>query len=262
MSDKRPIGVFDSGVGRLSVLMELQKLLPKEDFIFVADQAHVPYGEKSSSELCQLTHNISKFLVKKDVKLIVVACNTATCHAVDYLRKEFEIPFVGTVPAIKTATEQTVKKSIGVISTPATSSSNYLADLISEHVRGIKIVNIGCTGLENIVEKGDLNSAETESLLKKYLAPLKIAGVDTVVLGCTHYPFLKTKISQNLGPNVKILDSGKAIAKRTITLLQKSSSLNHSGGKSYYFTTGDSEVFSRVASVLMKKDIVAQHTTL
>lgn len=262
MSDKRPIGVFDSGVGGLSVLKELRKLLPKEDFIFLADQANVPYGEKTQSQLCRLAYNISDFLIKKDAKLIVVACNTATCHAIGYLRKEFKVPFVGTVPAVKTAAEKTVKKCIGIISTPATSESSYLADLITSHALGIKVINIGCTGLENAVEKGDINSKEVASLLKKYLEPITMAGADTIVLGCTHYPFLKTKIAKHVGPDVKILDSGKAIAKRTQDLLNKSSSLNTHRGKSYYFTTGDSNDFSRVASILMKKSISARHITL
>lgn len=262
MNDKRPIGVFDSGVGGLSVLIELQKLLPKEDFIFIADQAHVPYGEKTQSQLCQLAHNISDFLIKKNTKLIVVACNTATCHTIDYLRKEFKIPFVGTVPAVKTAAEQTMKKCIGVISTPATSESDYLSNLITDYAQGIKVVNVGCTGLENVVEKGDINSKEVESLLKKFLEPIKIAGADAIVLGCTHYPFLKTKIRINIGPDIKIIDSGKAIAKRTLSLLEKSSSLNDQGGKSYYLTTGDSKVFSKVASILMKKKVLTQHIAL
>jgi len=244
------------------VLIELHKFLPKEDFIFIADQAHVPYGEKTQSQLCQLSQNISDFLIKKDVKLIVVACNTATCHTIDFLRKKFKVPFVGTVPAIKPAAEQSVKKCIGVISTPATSESNYLSDLITDYAQGVKVINIGCNGLENVVEKGDINSEEVESLLKKYLEPLKRAGADAIVLGCTHYPFLKTKIETNFGPNVKIFDSGKAIAKRTLSLLENSSSLNDSGGKSYYFTTGDDKDFSRVASILMEKNISAEHISL
>ncbi len=262
MSDKRPIGVFDSGVGGLSVLKELHKLLPKEDFIFIADQAQVPYGEKTSSQLCQLARNVCDFLTKKDVKLIVVACNTSTCYSIDYLRKEFKVPFVGTVPAIKTAAEKTMKKCIGVISTPATSASSYLADLITRHAQGVKVINIGCTGLENVVEKGDINSKEVETLLNKYLGPIKRAGADAIVLGCTHYPFLKTKIGKHVGPDVKILDSGKAIAKRTLALLEDSSSLNNHGGKSHYFTTGDDKDFSKVASVLMEKKITAQHIVL
>ena len=262
MSDNRPIGVFDSGVGGLSILIELQKLLPKEDFIFIADQAHVPYGEKSQPQLCKLTSNISKFLIQNDVKLIVVACNTATCNSIDFLRKKFTVPFVGTVPAIKTAAEKTVKKCLGVISTPATSASSYLAGLITSHARGVKVINIGCAGLENVVEKGDLNSKEVESLLNKYLQPIKRAGADAIVLGCTHYPFLRAKIRKNVGSDVKIFDSGKAIAKRTMRLLEGSHSLNNQGGVTHYFTTGDRKDFSQAASVLMEKRIPARHTSL
>lgn len=262
MNDKRPIGVFDSGVGGLSVLIELQKFLPKEDFIFIADQSHVPYGEKSQTELCRLTSAVSDFLVKNNVKLIVVACNTATCNSIDFLRKKFAVPFVGTVPAIKTAAEQTENKCIGIISTPSTSESVYVADLISTHAQGIKVINVGCTGLENVVEKGDMKSKEVGLLLKKYLSPLKLACIDTVVLGCTHYPFLKSEIKSNLGPKVSIIDSGKAIAKRTLSLLEDSGSLNTQGGKSRYLTTGDSKIFSNVASTLMKKNISAEHINI
>lgn len=254
--------MFDSGVGGLSILKEIHKLLPKEDFMFIADQVHVPYGEKSSTQLCRLSYNISDFLLKNNVKLIVVACNTATCHTIDFLRKEFKVPFVGTVPAIKTAAEKTVKKCIGVISTPATSESDYLANLITSHTRGVEVINISCAGLENVVEKGDINSKEVGSLLKKYLAPIKRAGADVIVLGCTHYPFLERKIRASVGPRVKILDSGKAIAKRTQQLLEDSHSLSNQGGRTRYFTTGDSKDFSRVASVLMEKKISAEHIAL
>jgi len=262
MSDKRPIGVFDSGVGGLSILKELHKLLPKENFIFIADQANVPYGEKSQSQLCRLTSNISDFLIKNDAKLIVVACNTATCNSIGFLRKKFAVPFVGTVPAIKTAAEKTRNKCVGIISTPSTSESGYLSDLISDHAQGVKVINMGCFGLENVVEKGDLNSKETELLLKKFLQPIKTAKADAIVLGCTHYPFLKTKIKAKLGSNVKIVDSGKAVAKRTLSILEDSDSLNTEGGNSYYLTTGDSKIFSNVASTLMRKTISAEHINI
>lgn len=262
MSDKRPIGVFDSGVGGLSVLKELHKLLPKEDFIFIADQVNVPYGEKSQSQLCRLTSSISNFLIKNNVKLIVVACNTATCNSLDFLRNKFSVPFVGTVPAIKTAAEKTINKCVGIISTPSTSESNYLSGLISGYAQGVRVINVGCAGLENVVEKGDIKSAETELLLEKYLKPIRLARADTIVLGCTHYPFLKTKIKRSLGPNIKIVDSGKAIAKRTLSILKESDSLNTKGGKSYYLTTGNSKIFSNVASILMKKNISAKHINI
>lgn len=262
MNNGQPIGVFDSGVGGLSILIELQKLLPKEDFIFLADQAHVPYGEKSKSQLCKLTHDITNFFIQKGVKLIVVACNTATCHAIDFLRDNFDVPFVGTVPAIKPAAKTTIKKRIGIISTSSTSESDYMANLIDNHAQGIRVVNIGCTGLENAVEKGEVDSLETELLLKKYLEPIKRSGADILVLGCTHYPFLKPKIQKNLDKGVKIVDSSRAIARRTVYLLKESSSLNNRGGKLTYFTTSDPRDFSRMASVLMKKKILAKQIAL
>jgi len=261
MNNRRPIGVFDSGVGGLSVLVKLQKLLPHENFIFLADQAHVPYGEKSKSQLRELTYNIADFLMQKRVKLIVMACNTATCHTIDFLRNHFNIPFVGTVPAIKPAAKKTVKKHIGVISTPATSESNYVAGLIDSYAQDIKVVNIGCAELENAIEKGMIDSFETKLLLKKYLEPIKRSGADILVLGCTHYPFLKSKIRKILSRSVKIIDSGEAIARRTAYLLRNSASLNNSGGKSIYLTTSDPKGFSQIASILMDKRITAKQIT-
>jgi len=242
--------------------MDLQKLLPQEDFIFLADQARFPYGEKSKSQLCEFTRNIANFFIQKKVKLIVVACNTASCYAIDFLRDNFDVPFVGTVPAVKSAAERTIKKRIGIMSTSATSKSSYMADLIDSHARDIKVINIGCAGLENAVEKGEIDSSKTGLLLKRYLEPIKRAGADVLILGCTHYPFLKPNIRKNLGKSVKIVDSGKAIARRTAYLLKESTSLNSRDGKLTYFTTSDSEEFSRVASVLMKKEIIAKKITL
>lgn len=262
MSARHPIGVFDSGVGGLSVLIELQKLMPRESFIFLADQTHVPYGEKSPDELRKLTHNICGFLVKNRAKLIVVACNTATCYAIDFLRSEFEVPFVGTVPAVKPAVGKTTRKLIGIISTPATSKSDSLSKLIAEHAKKVQVINIGCAGLENAVEKGDVHSKEVHRLLIRYLRPIKQAEADAIVLGCTHYPFLKAFIRKYLGPNVRILDSGRAVARRTASLLGNSSHSRSRASNTLYFTTGDSGDFSRVASVLMRKKIVAQHVSI
>lgn len=262
MNNGQPIGVFDSGVGGLSILMELQELLPREDFIFLADQAHFPYGKRSRSQLCELTYSIADFFIQKKTKLIVIACNTATCHTIDFLRDNFDIPFVGTVPAIKPAAEATIRKSIGVISTPATSKSNYIADLIDSYARGIKTVSVSCAGLENAVEKGDIDSPNVKSILKKCLEPIKKSGADIIVLGCTHYPFLRLEIEKILGKDIKIIDSGKAVAKQTACLLEKYASLNDRGGRSIYFTTSDPKKFSEVASTLMNKKITAGRIAL
>lgn len=255
-----PIGVFDSGVGGLSILIELQKLLPKENFVYLADQAYVPYGEKSKKELVKRCNKIVDYLVKKhNVKMVVIACNTATCSALREVRTKYKFPIVGTVPAIKVATENTRTKTIGVISTPYTAKSKYLHELIKKHGKGIEVINIGCKGLANLVDEGDLNSPEINKLLLKYLRPLEKSKLDQLVIGCTQYPFLKKNLAKILGSQVKLLDSGKAIAKRTRELIDLYSFKNtkKTRGKTLYFTTLNSIKFSNVASSLLKHKVKA-----
>ena len=266
--DSRPIGVFDSGVGGLSVLKELVKLLPKERYIFVADQANVPYGEKTKKELEKETLKICDFLVSKNSKVIVVACNTATCYAIEFLRAALKIPLVGTVPAIKPAAEESRPGVIAVMSTPVTSKSVYLKNLVKDYAGNVRVVNVGCPGLENAVETGTLNSPEVRRLLLKYTKPIKRAGADIIVLGCTHYPFLKSEIKKAAGKNVKLVDSGKALAKHTKNVLHQMGALSTS--RTYrtsptcvdFYTTGSSAQFSKVASSLLKRRIEAKHLSL
>ncbi len=260
MNDTRPIGVFDSGIGGLSVLKELVSLMPKENYIFVADQLNVPYGEKTKKELQKITLAICNFFVSQNTKLIVIACNTATCYALDYLRSKINIPIVGTVPAIKPAAQKSKSGVMGVLSTPATSKSLYLKNLIKLHASNIKVVNIGCFNLENTVEKGDLNSPKVKKLLNKYIRPIKKSGADVIVLGCTHYPFLKNQIQNITG--ISTIDSGKAIAEHTKKTLQRMSASNKSGGEIHFYTTGKARFFSKVASLLLKKTISAQKLIL
>lgn len=259
----RPIGVFDSGVGGLSVLKELIKLMPKENYIFVADQINVPYGEKTKKELEKETLKVCNFLVSKNSKIIVAACNTATCYAIDFLKARVKIPIVGTTPAIKPAVAESRSGVIGVISTPATSKSPHLNNLIREHAGNIKVINIGCYGLENMIdETGMLDSPELRRLLSKYTEPIKKAGADVIVLGCTHYPFLKPQIKKIVGKDIKLIDSGKTIAKNTNVILHKINAVNDSGYKTDFYTTGDPKQFSKVASILLKKRVEARHIEL
>ncbi|HEY4521919.1 MAG TPA: glutamate racemase [Candidatus Paceibacterota bacterium] len=262
MNETRPIGVFDSGVGGLSILRELKKIMPHENYIFVADQLNVPYGEKTQKELENLTLKICKFFVSKNSKLIVAACNTATCHALPYLRSKIKIPIIGTVPAVKPAAEKSKTGAIGIISTPATSQSQYLKNLIQIYAKNLKVANIGCMGLENAVEKGVLNSPEVKKMLNKFIKPIKNSGADIIVLGCTHYPFLKTQIKKTAGTKIKLIDSGKAIAKHTKNTLQKLNILSKSGKNTDFYTTGNPELFSKTASVLLKKNIVGKQIIL
>lgn len=259
----KPIGVFDSGVGGLSVLIELQKLLPNENFVFLADQKYVPYGEKTKEELVKLVFKITDYLVKEhDIKMMVVACNTATCGAIDELRAKYSFPIVGTVPAVKPAAENSKTGQIAVISTPSTSKSKVLKKLIKDYCGGVRVINIGCKNLENAVEEGNLESPEVSALLNKYLNKVKGSEVDQLVLGCTHYPFLKKPISRMMGPGVKLVDSGKAIARRAKSLLatHRLKTDRANAGQTLYFTTKDADKFAEVASGLLGRPISARQT--
>lgn len=257
----QPIGVFDSGVGGLSVLRELQKVLPNENFVFLADQLYVPYGEKSKKELVARCLAIASYFIKHhDIKMLVVACNTATCGAIDEMREEYALPIVGTVPAVKVAAENSKTGAIAVISTPSTSKSEALKKLIKDNCRDMQALNIDCPHLEDVVEKGKLESPEVNTLLLKYLKNVKNSKADYLVLGCTHYPFLKKAIRKIIGSRVKLLDSGKAIAKHSKSLLASGNikSKGKTRGKTIYFTTGNFAKFSKVASLLLKRKVQAK----
>lgn len=261
--DQRPIGVFDSGVGGLSILIELKKLLPKENFVFFADQKNVPYGEKSKKELNKFMTAVVDYLIDKhDIKMFVIACNTATCYTIKELRRRYQLPLVGTEPAVKPASLGTKTGVIAIISTPATSKSKTIKKLIGDYAKGLTVLNIGCKGLENTVEEGSIDNPKVRKLLREYLKEVKDSNTDQLVLGCTHYPFLRKAIGNILGKKVKLIDSGKAIARRAEDLLRKGRILNSKGGETVYFTTGQADKFSRVASKLLKNRIVAKKVVL
>ncbi len=254
-SDK-PIGVFDSGVGGLSILIELKKLLPKENFVYLADQAYIPYGEKGKQELIDRCSSVADYFIENHkIKIMVVACNTATANAIQALRKKYFFPIIGTIPGVKPAAEKTKSKTIAVLSTPSTSRSYALKKLIKDNCQGTSVLNIGCKDLVGVVEEGSLDGLKVDTLLKKYLERIKSSNADYLVLGCTHYPFLGGAITGILGSKVKLVDSGKAIAVRTKSLLQKNKILNKSKGRDTYLTTGSPVKFSKVASKLLKKKI-------
>ncbi|MFI5265155.1 MAG: glutamate racemase [Candidatus Levyibacteriota bacterium] len=261
----RPIGVFDSGVGGLTVLVELQTQLPKESFIYIADQKYIPYGTKSRSTVKARALALATFLEEKNVKIIVVACNTATVIAIDALRKECPVPIIGIVPVIKTAAEKTKTKKIAVFATPATTKSAYLTRLIKKFADGAYVYKNGATRLEDLIETGDLTNPKIERILKKHLLLLKKAGVDVIALGCTHYPFLKDRMQKIVGKNILILDSGGAAARQTKRVLEeeeiKALSLAKKS-KDWYYTTGDASAFQNVVKKLLGKKIHAVHIDL
>ncbi|MDO8616769.1 MAG: glutamate racemase [Dehalococcoidia bacterium] len=252
--DNRPIGMFDSGVGGLSIWRALRKLLPQESMVFLADSGHVPYGEKSTAELRDLTTRIARFLLSQDSKMIVVACNTATVHAIGHLRETFPaVPFVGVVPVVKTLARWTRTGTIAVLSTPATSQSEYLAGLISEFAPDKEVINVGCDGLENMVEAGHVRTRQTTALLERHLAPVRDSRADVVGLGCTHYPFLRHRIKHLLGRGVRVYDPSRPVARRARQLLRQGDALAANPHPQYrFYTTGDAGLFGLVAGKLLR----------
>ena len=261
MSDSHPIGFFDSGVGLLSVLAETKKLLPREIFVIFADQGHNPYGEKSAKQIKSYATDATNFLIKKhNIKMMVLACNTATVLALGDLRKKFKIPIIGTVPAVKPAFKKSKGVKVAIMSTPLTAKSKYLTSLVSKFGNDKNALKLGCRGLEEAIEI--LDHKKIDQILEKYLAKVKKFKPDVVILGCTHYPLIKNKIQKELGNGVTLLDSGEAIAKRVRAILKETKSFSSRRQSDIFYTTGDPKQFSRVASILLKKKINAFHANI
>ena len=253
--DNRPIGVFDSGVGGLSILEEISKLLPAENFVYCADQKNIPYGAKSEAELKVLTEGVVDFLIKQDVKMIVVGCNTATVYTLDHLRAKFSVPIIGIVPVVKTLSEVSQTRKIGVLSTLSTSKSRYLQDLITKFAGDCQVFVSPGIGLVEMVEAGTTTGAVIESALKELLTPMVNDGVDSIALGCSHYPFLKAVIQKIVGEKVQILDSGAAVARQVKRILENNDQLSVAKSADVFFTTGEVASFKTVAEKLLGRDL-------
>jgi len=218
-SPRREIGVFDSGVGGFTVLRELRTLLPTARLRYLADTAYAPYGGRSPDEIRARSFAITEHLIEQGAGLIVVACNTATAHAIEALRARWpDLPFVGTEPGIKPAVAATRNGRIGLLATPATAASARLRDLIARHIGDREVVVQGCPGIVDHIEAGDLDSTELRALVQRHCEPLRAAGVDTALLGCTHYPFIEPLWQAALGSDVKLLHIETAVARRAADL--------------------------------------------
>ena len=256
-SPNNPIGVFDSGVGGLSVLREIRRELPYEDLLYVADSGHAPYGDKSRQLIETRSIAIAEFLLSQHAKAIVVACNTATGAAVETLRARFSVPIVAMEPAVKPAAAHTKSGVIGVLATSGTLGSNNFAKLHERFGAEVNILVQSCPGLVERVEAGDLSGGKTKSLIEKYLAPLLVQQVDTIVLGCTHYPFLAPLIQELAGPSVAIIDPAAAIARELRRRLASANllSVENRNGTERFWTSAKPDKAQQVISQLWGMDI-------
>jgi glutamate racemase len=248
----QPIGIFDSGVGGLSILASVKELLPQESFVYLADQKNNPYGGRPAEEIQELSLKVVSFLVSKKVKLVIVACNTASVSSIDRLRSEFDLPIIAVVPVVKTIAEKSKTKKAAVFATPATAQSQYLKDLINKFANGTEIYTIGTSKLEHLVEEGTVDGPIIEQAIKNALVPYLEKDVDSIALGCTHYPFLTNEIKKVVGKDVGIYDSGGAIARRAQYILAHNNIAATEKGEDYYYTTGDAHRFKSIAEKLIR----------
>ncbi|WP_457617839.1 glutamate racemase [Lutibacter sp.] len=252
---KQPIGIFDSGIGGTSIWKEVIKLLAKENTIYLADSKNAPYGEKSTEEIISLCVKNTELLISKGCKLIIVACNTATTNAIDYLRKNYTIPFIGIEPAIKPAALLSKTGAIGILATKGTLTSELFEKTTANYTKNITTIEQDGEGLVQLIENGKLNSQKLNELLNSYIKPMLNYNIDHLVLGCTHYPYLIPQIKKIVGKNVVIIDSGEAVARQTKAILEKHHLMLTSQKKSkhLFYTNIETNVLSEILSDVLVK---------
>jgi len=251
------IGVFDSGVGGLSVLKHIRAQLPRHRLLYVADSGHVPYGDKTPDYIRERSLALTRFLLGEGAAAVVIACNTATAAAAATLRARFEIPIIGMEPAVKPAVAATKSGVIGVLATVGTLESARFAALLEQYAGDIEIITQACPGLVEQVEAGELDSAATRVLIERYTQPLLARGADTLVLGCTHYPFLKSLITAVVGSAVTLIDTGEAVARQVVRRLPAAASAAHEDTPTEKFwSTGDVASAHGIVSQLWGRRVV------
>ena len=253
-----PVGVFDSGVGGLSVWREIRRALPSESTCYFADQIHVPYGPRPVDELRALSEGITRFFFEHGCKTVVVACNTASAAALKHLRDTFPgVPIIGMEPAVKPAAALTQSGVVGVMATPATFQGRLFQATVGRHAAHVRLINQVCDGLAEQVESGVLDGPEASALLNRFLDPILAAGADTVVLACTHYAFLLDAIARRCGPDVTVIDPAPAIARHLGDRLAAAHLLASAGHQPVhtFFTTGPGPAFDALASRLVATPI-------
>lgn len=250
-----PIGVFDSGVGGLSVLQEIHRLLPNESLLYVGDCGHIPYGEKSPDFIRQRCDVIARFFQQQGAKACVLACNTATVAGVADLRLQYpDWPLVGMEPAVKPAAAATRCGVVGVLATTGTLQSAKFAALLDRFASDVRVITQPCPGLVELIETGEVHSETLRTLLGSYVEPLLAAGCDTIILGCTHYPFLKPLLKQMLAPSICLIDTGAAVARQLQRLLTERGLLAVGPARqTQFWTSASPEQMRKILPVLWNK---------
>jgi glutamate racemase len=249
-----PIGIFDSGVGGLSVLRAIRAQMPEEAVLYFGDQGHIPYGPRPMEQIRDFSEAITRFLLARSAKLVVVACNTASAAALKHLRETFpDVPFVGMEPAVKPAAEQTATGRVGVLATPATFQGALYASVVERFANGVELFQSTCNGLVQEIERGNLDGDETRRILDDALLPMLEKNIDTVVLGCTHYPFVIPLIEEICGETVRVIDPAPAVAKQVRRLLEAGRLKNPAGEKGpiRFFTSGAADGLRSLLPVLL-----------
>jgi len=252
MKKEAPIGVFDSGVGGLSVLKALRNELPLESFIYLADSKNAPYGNKDQGRIIELSVNNTQFLLEKNVKMIIVACNTATGAAISRLREMFSLPFVGMEPAVKPAAMESASKKIGVLATARTFEASHFNKTVNRFAGDVEVfVKVG-HGLVELIEEGETESNKTREILARYIDPLLAEGIDQLVLGCTHFPFLMPLLKEMLPPGIKIHDPAPAVSKQARRLLEINNGLAREKvmAEDLFYTSGDYSILKKMAGLM------------
>ncbi len=243
---ERAIGLFDSGVGGLTVLDCVQQILPAENLIYVADTAHAPYGDKSVDYICERSQHMCDLLIDREVKAIVIACNTATAAAASVLREQYELPIIAMEPGVKPALAISKSGVIGVLATAETAHSKQLDDLVSRYAGEKQVLIQACPGLVELIEAGETDGNKTQKLLQRYLQPLLDAGVDTLVLGCSHYPLIHQQIQSLVGEKIELVETGAPVARELQRRLSKNNLLNSASD------SGKVQVFSSAPSTQLE----------
>lgn len=263
-SPLNPIGIFDSGVGGISVLRAIRAQMPSESVIYFGDQGHIPYGPRSMEQIQSFSEAVARFLLEQGVKIIVVACNAASAAALKYLRQKFpDVQVVGMEPAVKPAAEHTHTGKVGVLATPATFQGALYASVVERFANGVELFQNACPGLVQQIERGNLNGEETRQILEDALLPMLAQGIDTVVLGCTHYPFVIPLIQEIAGGKVRVIDPAPAVARQAGRLLEARGLRNPSArrGEVRFYTSGDPETLKSMLPKLFGETAEVEKVT-